>query len=76
MPRSTEGAVSGEEEPELAAIQASSASQIFCQATVTLQKWHGMCSGSACVRELASKGHLQWKRGISLCVVCGGKLER
>lgn len=71
-----EEAVSGEEELELAAIQASSASQISCQAAVALPKWHGMCSGCACVRELASKGQLQWKRGISLCVVYGDKLER
>lgn len=71
-----EEAVSGEKESELAAIQVSSASQISCQAAVALQKWHGMCSGGVCVRELASKGQLQWKRGISLCVVYGDKLER
>lgn len=68
--------VSGAEEPELAAIQASSARQIFRQAAVALQKWHGMCSGRVCVRELVGKGQLQWKRGVSLCVVYGDKLKR
>lgn len=41
-------------------------SQISFQVAVALQKWHGMCWGCVCVTELASKGQLQWKRGISL----------
>lgn len=65
-----------EEEPELAVIQASSASQIACRAAMAIQKWHGMCSGCACVRELASKGQLQWNRSRRLCVVYGDKPEQ
>lgn len=69
------GSHGGEEEPELAAVQASAASQISFQVAVALQKWHGMCWGCVCVTELASKGQLQWKRGISLCAVYGDTPE-
>lgn len=44
-------------------------------ATAARQKWHGMCWGSACVRELASKGQLRWERGIRLSEVHGDQLE-
>lgn len=72
-----EEAVSGEEEPELAAIQASFASQISSVELLWPYRNGMACAwGCACVRELASKGQLQWKRGISLCVVYGDKLER
>lgn len=75
LPDRAGGSHGGEEEPELAAVQASTASQIAFQVAVALQKRHGMCWGCVCVTELASKGQLQWKRGISLCAVYGDKPE-
>lgn len=44
-------------------------------ATAARQKWHGMCWGCACVRELASKGQLPRERGVRLSGVHGDKPE-